>query len=94
MAVTGLVHFSKYIQEIKDSKIFVSPFGWGEINFKDFEAWIYGAALMKPDVSHMETWPYIFKPGETYYPINWNFDNLEMGIKQLLDDAQLRLELA
>jgi len=49
---------------------------------------------MKPDMSHMETWPDAFIPFETYYPINWNFDNLETGIKQLLDDDQLRVRLA
>lgn len=94
MALTDFVHYSRYVQEIKDSKVFISPFGWGEISFKDFEVWIYGSVLIKPDVSHMETWPDVFIPFETYYPINWNFDNLETGIKQLLEDDQLRLKLA
>jgi len=90
----GRVSIPEYKRQMTQSKIVVSPFGWGEIGVRDFEAWIYGAALMKPDMSHMETWPDVFIPFETYYPISWNFDNLETGVKQLLDDDQFRQRLA
>lgn len=90
----GRVSIKKYKSQMRQSKIVISPFGWGEIGVRDFEAWIYGAALMKPDMSHMETWPDVFIPNETYYPISWDFDNLETGVQQLLTDEQLRLELA
>jgi len=90
----GRVSIPEYKRQMSQSKIVISPFGWGEIGVRDFETWIYGAALMKPDMSHMETWPDVFIPFETYYPINWNFDNLETGVKQLLDDDRLRLRLA
>lgn len=93
-ALSGHVSIKQYRQETMDSKIIVSPFGWGEIGVRDFEAWIYGAALMKPDMSHMETWPDVFIPHETYYPVNWNFDNLETGVRQLIEDDDLRLNLA
>lgn len=93
-ALQGRVSILQYKKEMRDAKIVVSPFGWGEIGVRDFEAWIYGAALMKPDMSHMETWPEVFKPHETYYPINWDFSNLERGINELLADKQLRTTLA
>jgi len=90
----GRVSIPEYKRQMSKSKIVISPFGWGEIGVRDFEAWIYGASLMKPDMSYMETWPDVFIPFETYYPISWNFDNLETGVKQLLDDELLRLKLA
>jgi hypothetical protein len=93
-ALNGRVSISLYKEEMSDSKLVISPFGAGEIGVRDFEAWIYGAALMKPSMSHMETWPEVFKPGETYYPINWNFDNLETGINELIEDEKTRIALA
>ena len=90
----GRVPIKEYKNQMCESKIVISPFGWGEIGVRDFEALIYGSVLMKPDMSHMETWPDIFIPHETYYPINWNFDNLETCIQQLVDDEKLRIELA
>ena len=90
-ALAGFVSIRQYIRETKQSKIVVSPFGWGEIGVRDFQAWMYGAALMKPDMSHMETWPDVFKPDETYYPIQWSLEDLESGVRELLaDDAKWR----
>lgn len=91
--LSGRVSIREYKHQMRESKIVISPFGWGELGVRDFEAWIYGAALMKPDMSHMETWPNIFIPFETYYPINWNFDNMEIGIQQMIDDDEYRIKL-
>ena len=93
-ALGGFVSIRQYIRETLESKIVVSPFGWGEIGVRDFQAWMYGAALMKPDMSHMETWPDLFKPDQTYYPIQWSLANLESGIEELLADQHLRATLA
>lgn len=35
-----------------------------------------GSLLVKPDMSHVETDPDIFKPFETYVPVRWNFSDL------------------
>lgn len=94
VALHGFVDQSEYIKEIMNSKMVISPFGWGEICYKDFETWIYGSVLVKPDVSHMETWPDFYKPGETYIPIDWNFGNLEKSIYKLIENKELRMRLA
>ena len=94
IAVKGHVSVSRYKKEMSDAKIVVSPFGWGEIGVRDFESFLYGAALVKPDMSHMETWPDIFKPGETYQPIRWDFKDLETTIGELLADSKRRIDLA
>jgi hypothetical protein len=66
-----------YLREMRSSKICVSPFGYGEICWRDFEAILCGCLLVKPDMSHIETWPNIFIPFQTYVPIKWDFSDLE-----------------
>lgn len=67
----------QYIEFMKKTKIAVSPFGWGEICYRDFEAIVYGAVLLKPSVEHLVTYPDIFIANETYIPIDWDFDKYE-----------------
>lgn len=67
---------SDYYREIKSSKICISPFGYGEICWRDFEAVLCGSLLIKPDISHVETNPDIFRPFETYVPVRWDFSDL------------------
>ena len=61
----------------------VSPFGWGEPSYKDYQIVINGAALLKPDLSHMATWPDLYVAGETYLPFKWDCSDLE----DVLEDA-------
>ena len=70
--LTGPVAQRQYNYEVQNSRIVLSPFGWGELCFRDYEAVQSGALLVKPDMSHLETWPDIFMPGETYVPIAWD----------------------
>jgi hypothetical protein len=69
---TGIVRKHKYEKNMSNAMIALSPFGWGEICFRDFEAVLRGAALMKPDMSHLQTWPDIYQPYETYIPVSWD----------------------
>ena len=61
---------------------------------RDYEAFIFGAALLKPDMSHMETWPNVFIKDETYCSFNWDYSNLEEKILELLDSSKKRIDLA
>lgn len=67
----------EYYQELLNSKICVSPFGFGEICWRDFEAVLCQCLLIKPDMSHIETEPNIYVPYETYIPVKWDFSDLE-----------------
>ncbi|MBI5558044.1 MAG: glycosyltransferase family 1 protein [Deltaproteobacteria bacterium] len=94
LAAAGRVSIAKYKKESSLAKLIVSPFGWGELGVRDFEASLHGAALVKPDMSHMDTWPDIFVPGETYEPLAWDFSDLAGKIRALLADTPRRIELA
>jgi hypothetical protein len=70
------VSIEDYYQEMRRSRICISPFGYGEICHRDFEAIICGCLLIKPDMSHVEANPDIFRPYQTYVPVQWDFADL------------------
>lgn len=72
-----------YQHEIRDTKSIISPFGWGEICFRDFEAFQFHAVLIKPSLDHLDTWPPFFIENETYLPIDWNLDGLYSAIDRV-----------
>jgi hypothetical protein len=64
-----------FLQEMRNTRLVVSPFGFGEITLKDFEAILCGATLLKPDMSHLETWPDIFRGGDTIVTHKWDLSD-------------------
>ena len=54
----------------------LSPFGWGEICYRDFESALYRNVLIKPSMEHLLTWPNIYQPF-TYFKLDWDFNNLD-----------------
>jgi hypothetical protein len=81
---------STYMKELRSSRICFSPFGYGEVCWRDYEAIICGAMLIKPDMSHLETNPNIFVPFETYIPIAWDFSDLAEKINYYLEHKDER----
>lgn len=65
-----------YYKILNKSRIVISPFGWGEICFRDYEAIYSKALLFKPDVSHLDDPFNIFEPFETYIPLKWDMSDL------------------
>jgi hypothetical protein len=73
-----------YLRELAASKLCFSPFGYGEVCWRDYEAVMCGSLLLKPDMSHVETNPDIFRAGETYVPLRWDFSDLEQKVRYYL----------
>ena len=76
----------QYLRELGASKICLSPFGYGEVAWRDYEAIAYGSLLLKPDMSHIETDPDVFIAGETYVPVKWDFSDVEEKTRYYLDN--------
>lgn len=74
---TTKISRGKYFQEIHNSKIVISPFGWGEVTLRDFEVFLSGAILMKPDMEHLETWPDFYRQNDTVIFFDWDLKRLE-----------------
>jgi len=69
-----------YFNLMKNSKYCISPFGWGEIAIRDFECFVNGCVLIKPDMSHLETWPNFYIPNLTYIPFKWDLSDFREKI--------------
>jgi hypothetical protein len=91
---TGRIGKLAYVRELAHSKVVASPFGSSEINYKDFEVFITGGALLKPDMSHIETFPDLFEDGVTYFSHAWDFKDLENKLQTILADDDSRIEVA
>jgi glycosyl transferase family 1 len=91
---TAKVSRRRYIGELARSKLVVSPFGFGEITLKDFEVFLAGALLLKPDMSHVETWPDLFRAGETMMTHDWDLADFDAVIERALAEYASYVEVA
>jgi hypothetical protein len=84
----------QYFAELWNSRLVLSPFGFGEICYRDFEAFVAGGLLIKPDMSHLETWPNLFRNGETYVAHSWNLEDLDAIIEDTAAGYGQLIEIA
>lgn len=87
---TARVTPDEYYKELQQSKICISPFGFGEVCWRDFEAVLCGSLLIKPNMDHVETYPNIFVPYETYVPVKWDYSDLQGKIDHYLANEEDR----
>ncbi|MEL6335510.1 MAG: glycosyltransferase [Pseudomonadota bacterium] len=88
------VSWKVFMEELYGAKIVLSPFGFGELCWRDMEAFATGAVLVKQDMSHLETLPDLYVDGETYVACRWDLSDLEETIEALLDDPDRRVRIA
>ncbi|MDB3987993.1 hypothetical protein N9422_05380 [Candidatus Pelagibacter sp.] len=72
----GRISEYKYHFKLSRSRCVISPFGWGELAYRDFEAFYNRCILIKPNMEHILTWPNFFIKNETYLDFAWDFSNL------------------
>ncbi|MCU0389448.1 MAG: glycosyltransferase [Chitinophagaceae bacterium] len=93
--VTGNpIKFKDYIKELGNCKALVSPFGGGELCYRDFEIFAQQSLLIKPDVSHLLTYPDCFTENETYVPVQWDLSDLEEKLEAVLKNPDDHREIA
>lgn len=90
VAESKALPWAKYIEELKHSQMCFSPFGFGEVCWRDFEAVAAGALLIKPDMSHMRSIPNIFDPDENYACVDWEFKDLEPIVRYYAQNEKQR----
>tara|TARA_B100000989_G_C19489844_1_gene449260 strand:+ start:298 stop:1413 length:1116 start_codon:yes stop_codon:yes gene_type:complete len=87
------VPFKKFYKTLFETKILLSLFGWGEVCYKEFEATVCGCAFVSPNMSNILTWPNIYKKEETYIPVDWNLNNINSILTELIKNDELRCKL-
>lgn len=83
-----------FMAEMRNSKLCFSPFGFGEICWRDFEAIAAGAVFIKQSMDHLDSSPDLYRPNETYAPIRWDMTDLEDVVGRLLKDDAERERIA
>jgi len=68
------------------SKAVLSPWGFGEVCIRDFEAMLAGAIVIKPDMSHLTTIPDFYRANETYIPCRRDFSDVEDLLERVVHD--------
>ncbi len=88
-----LIDHEAYYGELLGAKICVSPWGYGEVCYRDFEAILAGALLVKPAMEHLRTFPDIYVPHETYVPVQPDFSDLVETCVEYLGNDRRRREI-
>lgn len=90
----GRVGRKTYLAELRRSKTCFSPFGYGEICWRDFEAMATGSLLLKPDISHLKLYRNYFRPYETYIPLRWDLSDLKEKVAHYVSSVDERTSIA
>ncbi|NEU08808.1 glycosyltransferase family 1 protein [Flavihumibacter sp. R14] len=90
----SIVSQKEYLKELTKSKVSISPFGWGEICYRDFETFICGSILIKPSMEHVNTFPNIFVKNQTYIPVQWDLSDLEEKIVEVISNHESYTHIA
>jgi hypothetical protein len=80
------VRRGEYYDGILASKTVLCPWGWGEASYRDYEAMALGAVMIKPDTSHVESYPDIYRNGETYVPCKPDFSDAHEKIADVVEN--------
>ena len=83
-----------YYKKLSNSKICISPFGWGEIAYRDYETFLNQSILLKPNMDHLETWPQLFIKDKTYLDFNWSLGDVKQVYEKILDDYEKYIDIA
>jgi glycosyltransferase involved in cell wall biosynthesis len=90
IATDRFLPWKKYIKELRKSKICVSPFGFGDICWRDFESVICGCLLIKPSMEHLTTKPNIYIDKQTYVAVKWDLSDLKEKCEYYLKNEDER----
>ena len=79
--------FQEYINTLYQSKMSLSPFGQGEVCYRDFEIFEFGVVMIKPDMSIVNTYPNPYIKDETYISVDLDWINLNEIVVKMLDKS-------
>ena len=81
------ISYHKYKKLLKSANVILSPFGWGEICFRDREAYNSGGVLLKPNMNHIETFPNLYKEKISYISLKWDLSNLKEAKEESIEKS-------
>ena len=86
--------YQEYINVLYNSKVAISPFGMGELCFRDFECMQFGTIIIKPSMKKINTLPNIYLDNTTYLSVNYDWSDLNEKVDYVLSNfRQLNQEI-
>lgn len=76
----------EYHRQLLKSKAVLSPWGWGEACHRDFEALAKGCVLIKPDWSHVESFPNCSSHEAPYIPCRHDLTDVPRIVDSIEND--------
>ncbi|PSC76930.1 hypothetical protein C2E20_0555 [Micractinium conductrix] len=80
------LEYHEYIALLKQSKLVLSPWGWGEWSHKDFEILMAGCLIIKPRADIFKIHPNIFQHNVTAISTKEDLSDLEQQVLPFLKD--------
>lgn len=80
------LRYKDYVREISRSKCVLCPWGWGESTHRDYEAWMLGAVVVKPNTDYVESWPDVYRAGVTYVECAPDFSDAHEKIAHVVEN--------
>lgn len=81
------IKYTKYINILNNTKIFISPYGWGEFSLKEYECICLGAHIVKPKI-YFNYYPNYCENMDDFEIDFSNFESKILHILGNLDIAQ------
>jgi len=76
--------FQEYMNTLYQSKLALSPFGQGEVCYRDFEIFELGVVMIKPTMDRVQTNPNPYLPNETYIPVDLDWKELNDTVLDMI----------
>jgi hypothetical protein len=88
---TAPIKYSKYINILNNTKIFISPYGWGEFSLKEYECICFGAHIVKPKI-YFQYYPNYCENMDDFEIDFTNFESKILHILANLDNSQKKVD--
>tara|TARA_B110001452_G_scaffold99995_1_gene82933 strand:- start:669 stop:1637 length:969 start_codon:yes stop_codon:yes gene_type:complete len=85
------IKYTNYVNILSKTKIFVSPYGWGEFSTKDHECICYGTHILKPKI-YFEYYPNFCKNMDDFEVDFSNFEEKVLHILNNIEDTQKKVD--
>lgn len=85
------IKYTNYVNMLSKTKIFVSPYGWGEFSTKDYECICYGTHILKPKI-YFEYYPNFCKNMDDFEIDYSNFEDKVLHILNNIEDTQKKVD--
>lgn len=76
----------QFYENMYNSKIVMAPIGYGEMAVRDIEAASFGSILIKPDMSYINSFPFIYEDKKTYIACKYDWSDVEEKIDYVLSN--------